>query len=206
MFAVMRMLERRMHARLPIRASQAAALLLLAGCGFTEPGLIAPFGRAASPAPADSLTAMRVMGQDPGFDPLNYEPGTVWPAPSAETPRITLGNPDDVLRTPPPAPPREPPVRRGSSSPPPPPSVSGVPPVRFVPLREVPAEPPPPRADGRVIPIPGGPPAVTTGGTPGGVQTFTVPGQGGAGVAVPQGATTTLIGPDGRVRVVPTPR
>ncbi|MBX6376632.1 MAG: hypothetical protein IRZ13_20695 [Acetobacteraceae bacterium] len=68
----------------------------------------------------------------------------------------------------------------------------------------LPVTPPPERADGRVIPYPGGN-AVTTGGTDN-YQTFNEPGTAGGGVAIPQGPTTTLIGPDGRIRVVPTPR
>lgn len=67
-----------------------------------------------------------------------------------------------------------------------------------------PATPPARRQDGRVIPVPGGAPATTTGGT-GAYQTYSTPG-GGSGVAIPQGPTTTLIGPDGQVQVVPTPR
>ncbi|MFB9969092.1 hypothetical protein ACFFMP_03075 [Pseudoroseomonas cervicalis] len=45
---------------------------------------------------------------------------------------------------------------------------------------------------------------MTTGGGPG-YSTYTTPG-GGSGIAIPQGGTTTLLGQDGTVRQVPTPR
>lgn len=77
-----------------------------------------------------------------------------------------------------------------------------------IPRSELPVSPPPPlppRLEGAQVPRPGGPPAVLGPGTDR-YRTFTVPGQDGQGVAIPQGATTTLIGPDGTVRQVPTPR
>jgi hypothetical protein len=69
--------------------------------------------------------------------------------------------------------------------------------------RGAPPTPPAPRLEGQVLPVPGGPPATITGGT-GNIQTYTQPGD-GTGTAIRQGGSTTLIGPDGSVQVVPTP-
>ncbi len=69
--------------------------------------------------------------------------------------------------------------------------------------RGAPPTPPERRVDGQVLPVPGGPPAVITGGS-GNIQTYTQPGV-GTGTAIRQGGTTTLIGPDGSTQVVPTP-
>ncbi len=94
--------------------------------------------------------------------------------------------------------------RRGSAGPPLPPLEAGQPPL--VPAYPgEPAIPPAPRLDGRVIPVPGGPPAVTSGGT-GAYQTYTQPGV-GSGIAVPNGTSSTILtGPGGVTTVVPTPR
>jgi hypothetical protein len=64
--------------------------------------------------------------------------------------------------------------------------------------------PPPERADGLVIPRPGGH-AVTTGGTER-YRTFNEPGTAGGGIALRDGPVTILIGSEGRTRVVPAPR
>ena len=92
------------------------------------------------------------------------------------------------------------PRRRGSSEPlppldPPPLPRAGVPEGAY-------PAPPAPRVEGTVIPTPGGP-ATITGGA-GNIQTYTQPGL-GTGTAIRQGGTTTLIGPDGGIQVVPTP-
>ncbi|MFC0409541.1 hypothetical protein [Roseomonas elaeocarpi] len=73
------------------------------------------------------------------------------------------------------------------------------------PLAQQPVSPPEPRVDGRVIPVPGGAPATTTGGTRN-YQTYTQPG-GGSGIAVPDGAgSTTLLTPGTSPQIVPAPR
>jgi len=190
-------------------------VLLLAGCvGDYE---MAPFGRSDPIGAPDSLTTRRVMGVVTDVPPLMPEPGNVWPA--EEAPRATLQNPDAVPpqtgANPPPLDrtrePRSPgrPTeavpypRRGSSTalppldpPPPVPSASVPPPSSF--------SPPPPRAEGQVIPVPGGPPATIT-GSAGNIQTFTQPGI-GTGTAIRQNGSTLLIQPDGSTVVVPTPR
>ncbi|MBE9603385.1 hypothetical protein IAI18_00775 [Acetobacteraceae bacterium H6797] len=82
------------------RALPALPLLLLAGCGSMP--WSAENSRPA--APVDSLTAHRVMGQDPGFQPLQTETGNVWPTAADEAPRNTLGTTtaSDALRDIPP--------------------------------------------------------------------------------------------------------
>lgn len=167
--------------------------------------------RAASPG--DSLTVQRVRAGGVAPDPaaaLRPEPGDMWPADDA--PRATLANPDEALRG----------IgnqrmgledpgneirrgRRGSSSPPPDalsfPSQRA--PANVVPPN-VPIPEPPPRpfrADGQVLPTTRGPTTTTT--STGNVSTTLSPQ--GPGVAIRDGAVTTIIEP-GRVEQVPTPR
>ncbi|TCH98058.1 hypothetical protein EJV46_12700 [Roseococcus sp. SYP-B2431] len=157
--------------------------------------------------PTDSLTVQRIRnrGTSEALAPLTTEAGDVWPR--QEGPRATLANPDEALRgfrpgeeVPPPA------RRRGSAGLPPDPVVPGVPPLRAF---DPPPPPPPsanrtdsPRADGQVIFTPQGP-VNTTGGNSR-VQTTISPQ--GPGVAIRDGNMTTIIGPGGEVRQVPTPR
>ncbi|MFT8244591.1 hypothetical protein [Roseomonas sp. BN140053] len=131
--------------------------------------------------------AARERGSPPQPRILSDGPGPAVPPEAAPNPRAPVPGT----------------ARRGSGTPPPGP-LDPLAPPRVPAARGEPATPPAPRADGRVIPIPGGGPAVTSGGT-GSYQTFTTPG-GGSGLAVPQGPTTTLIGPEGQVQVVPSPR
>ncbi|UFN50848.1 hypothetical protein LPC08_09670 [Roseomonas sp. OT10] len=151
----------------------------------TEPGPAIPPELAPNPrAPA------------PGTVPRSLRDGAALPGPQERLPpgRQLQGRDADGNRLP----------RRSPASTPPEPPREFDPPPRFSTPPGPPATPPAPRQDGRVIPIPGGAPATTTGGT-GSYQTYTTPG-GGSGIAIPQGSTTTLIGPDGRVQVVPTPQ
>jgi hypothetical protein len=191
------------------RLAPLALALALPACAALD--VSPPWAPSSATAPEDSLTVQRVVGAEPEVQPLLPEGGNVWPA--AEAPRATLADPEAAMRDVPEYTPRIPPPRpeaqprrqpRGSSTPP----QTELPPTRDFrypsPLAQPPLSPPPPRADGQVIPLPGGGAAVTTGGTER-YQTFTEPG-GGSGIAIPDGATTTLIGPDGRVRVVPRQR
>ncbi len=138
------------------------------------------------PGSTEPLARARARGTPP-------EPRLQSEAAGPDVPPEAAPNP----RNPPPAG-----MRRGSSTPP---GVAG--PLTFAPLprQGVPpgpgAPPPAARQEGRVIPVPGGPPATIT-GSAGGVSTFTQPG-GGVGTAIEGTSTTTLIGPDGSVRVVP---
>jgi len=139
---------------------------------------------------SEGLERAQGRGRAPeGNAPNSYQPGPAVPPEAAPNPRA-------------PAPGTATPRRRGSSEPLPPLDPSPVP-RAGVPAGEY-AAPPPPRLEGRVIPVPGGPPATITGGT-GSVGTYIQPGV-GTGTAIQSGGTTTLIGPDGGVQVVPTPR
>ncbi|MBY0338476.1 MAG: hypothetical protein K2X11_17820 [Acetobacteraceae bacterium] len=204
----------------PLRLSVLlAAGLALQGCSTVERGFASVTGTLSGmgdrfgpdwggmrPAiPTDSVTVQRIRGNMVAETTLQPEPGDVWPEP--EGPRATLANPDEALRGIPawrpgaePTPAAPPPRRRGSSDLPPdslsfqpPPSVQAVQP----PLPRAPR-----RVDGQVIPTPSGG-VVTTGGTDR-VQTTISPQ--GSGVAIRDGATTTIIGPGGQTQIVPTPR
>ncbi|MDB5374793.1 MAG: hypothetical protein JWP04_3435 [Belnapia sp.] len=190
----------------------------------------APWGGMVAKDPEPSDTIARIQGSRPPAAPqlasLQVEPGNVWPA--QEGPRATLANPDAAMRNIPnyrpgeldrmSAPagrsswqPEDPPAVRpmppglsGSSSPPPPPIRSMEPASQQV----VPPFQPQyggsaPRADGRVVQTPRGP--VTTTGGNDRIQTYQVPG-GGTGTIHNDGATTTIIGPNGQVQTMPTPR
>jgi hypothetical protein len=152
--------------------------------------------------PAESLTVMRVRGGAETPEALRTEPGDVWPR--EEGPRATLANPEEALRG----------VRTGEAEPRRTRGSSGsegapnaAPPV-LSPIFEAPT--PPPRANrtdgvresGQVFQSQQGPVVSTTGA--GRVQTTISPQ--GSGLAIRDGATTTLIGPGGTVQQVPTPR
>jgi hypothetical protein len=145
---------------------------------------------------AESSTVQRVRGvQTTPPEPLRPEDGSIWPV--REAPRATLADPEDVLRGTPP--------RGSSTSPdlldPPRPGTRGIP--RLPALDGPPPAPPVSRrSDGQVIPTPSGP-VVTTGGA-GPVRTTISPQ--GTGLAIQDGATTTLITPGQPPRVVPSPR
>jgi hypothetical protein len=177
-----------------------------------------PWGGMQPRMPEEGLTIARVTAGAVPPDQLQPQSGDVWPGPLP--PRATLANPDAALRGIPDydpaltrrdpsaeALPRSGPPQRGlpRASAPPPPSAFDRPDLAR-PI--VPPPPPPaalrtpPRADGQIIHTPSGP-VVTSGGTDR-VQSFNTPG-GGTGTAIRDGNTTTLIGPDGRVQVVPTP-
>ncbi|WP_128080009.1 hypothetical protein [Roseicella frigidaeris] len=175
-----------------------------------------PWGSSHPKPPEESTTIARLTGAPTEVTPLRTEDGDVWPVP--EAPRSTLANPDAAMRgipnyrpgdydrppisgEPRPLPPN---LRSGASSPPP------LPPVRTEPQQQsfVPpagdTRPPARRNDGRVIVTPNGSAAVTTGGTDR-IQGYVLPG-GASGTAINDGATTTLVGPNGQVQVVPNQR
>jgi hypothetical protein len=180
-------------------AGRSAMLLALLGLGACASNAIT--------VPTDSLTVQRVMGQPAEAPPLLPTPGNVWPAAEAE--RATMANTDLLTR---PMDPNAPPPpragRRGSSTPPDllQPGTDPAPVSPGFSATPPPAENAPPprrRAEGQVIPTPNGP-AVTTGGGAG-YRTYNAPG-GGSGIATPENGSTTLLGTDGTVRQVPTPR
>ncbi len=192
------------------RAAGLGLLLALGACAQAQGPSFpeGPFGRLSfgpnwggerPMVSAESPTVQRVRGiQTTPPEPLLPEEGAIWPR--REAPRATLADPEEALRG---APPREP--LGSSTSPdllaPPRPAATRAPAMPG--LEGLP--PPPPaarRSDGQVIPTPAGP-VVTTGGT-GRVQTTISP-QGG-GVAIQDGATTTIMTPGQPPRIVPTPR
>lgn len=192
-----------------------------------------PWRTMTPPSPEDTPTIQRIRYAVPPPDQLRTEPGDVWPGPQPQratlaSPDAALRSIPEYTPVPgrdpnaPPPPgntnsiPRPPGPNRGSSSPPPPVMTPVAPPPQPLPLapeqpRFVPPMPGtpqsrsipqmPPRADGQVINTPSGQ-VITSGGTDR-IQSFTVPG-GGSGTAIRDGNTTTLIGPDGRVQVVPS--
>lgn len=180
----------------------AALALLLGGC---HPSWGPSWNRTSQPAaPGDSLTVRRVMGQDPDAPPLREEAGR-WAR--RERPRATLADPDAVVPGARPDSEAPPPRMRGSSLDPA--GLPGVAPIATAaPARaEAPLLPAgAARREGTVIAMPGGQPAVVTGGTPY-YQTYQQANAAGGGVIIPQGnGMGTVIGPDGRVTSVPMPR
>ncbi|MBV9747292.1 MAG: hypothetical protein JO157_00610 [Acetobacteraceae bacterium] len=184
---------------------------------------------------ADSENVRRSLGRDAPVAPLSPEPGDVWPPPAppaptlgeverspelqnqfapttvpGERPGLPAGH--EPVPTGRPTEPRPPlpkllPQRRGSSTPP-----GSVEPGLEPALPPTPAPlPPPPRGPsgspppGGAVQLPGGV-GVDTGGTSGYRQLTLPNGQPGA-IVVPNGnGTSTVIGPDGSVTTIPTPR
>lgn len=202
------------------RIAPLGLVLILAGCqGFgtffgdteTWPGADPnqPLG--------DSENLRRVRAEPVNLPPLTTEPGNVWPTQEPAIP--TLQDVERQQNVNPAFPPpqstpnlpahREPrPGRQGSSTPPGSnqPGLAPLPGVPPVPRAQAPRALPQPRP-GQTVPTPGGP-ATVTGGN-GGFRTTTPPGGvgGGQGVLIPNGnGTSTLIGPDGSVTTVPTPK
>jgi hypothetical protein len=183
---------------------------------------------------ANSTNVLRVIGRPVSLPPLEPEPGNVWPGPQAPEPTLQDIEQQQNSQTPPaslgpqgtapqqPTPPRTPvptfpspaspqlpsqptPQVRGSSSPPAPnASLPALQPVPGPSSPPAPLQPTTPSAGSRTFVTPQGPVQGTTGGN--GITTFTAPG-GGTGIVVPNGnGTSTLIGPDGTVATVPTPK
>ncbi len=131
--------------------------------------------------PEQNETVQRVLGQDVTVLPLTPEGGDIWPGPMKPIPSSQDIMQQQMQQMPPPNIPSGPPPTLFPETPPPTPSA------------------PPPAAATQ----PGVVPAAQN---PGGVTTFTAPG-GGQGILVPNGnGTSTLIGPDGSMKTVPTPK
>jgi hypothetical protein len=145
----------------------------------------------------ESPNARRVMGAADEVEPLETEPGNVWPGPLP--PARTMS---DMQREMSGLPPIDAP--RGSSSPPPSQPAASVAP-RPPAARPAPAPPPAPAPVGsRILQTPAGP-AITTIGS-NGVETYTLP-SGRTGIVMPNAnGTLTLIGPDGTTQTIAAPR
>jgi hypothetical protein len=137
----------------------------------------------------DSENMRRVRGIAPSAPPLAPQPGNVWPGPVTAEPTLS-----DIIKETPQLPPGGElhlPGQRGALTPEAMPAMPSMPPA---------AQPAPPV---RTLQTPQGP-ATVSGGP--GVQTYTSP-TGATGLVVPNGnGTSTLIGPDGSVQTVPTPK
>jgi hypothetical protein len=181
---------------------------LLAGCathvGNPADGLGGFLGRAlsfnanANRPLADSPNARRVMGAAETAEPLEAEPGNVWPGPLP--PARTMS---DMQRDIGSLPPIDAPAPRSSATPPP---VVSLPPASVPPASAAVPRPiaPPAAGAGRVLQTPSGP-AVTTIGS-NGVETYTLP-TGRTGIVMPNAnGTLTLIGPDGTTQIIAAPR
>lgn len=194
-------------------------LVALSGCGHIASSPFDGFGGflADTHSPlrnpnlplGDSENMRRVMGEPSATEPLEPEPGNVWPGPLP--PDMTLqdiqrGNDADVLK---PGEELQYGAPRGSSTPPGPllqqPVQNGQriqPTPQNTPTTVPPVAQPAPRDP--FISTPNGPAALGNGG--GKVQTYSGP-RGGTGIVIPNGnGTSTLVAPDGSVQTVPSPR
>jgi hypothetical protein len=181
-------------------------VLLLSGCGFgTFLSDTTPFGGAANPPIGSSENLQRVRTQTTTVTPLQPEAGNVWPGPPPPEPTLA-----DIQRQTNPLPPPilNPAVPPGSSTPP----------NLQQPLLPAPVPGAVPNADrgsapalsshaaGGTVQTPRGPAAIT-GGTSKYQTTAPLPGAAAGSILVPNGnGTSTLIGPDGSVTTVPTPK
>ena len=146
---------------------------------------------------ADSPNARRVMGAEIVADPLESEPGNIWPGPLPPV-RTMSDMQREMGGT---LPPIDAPSPRGSSSSPAPAATpASLPSAR--PIAPQPAVQSMPSS--RVLQTPGG--LATTSIGSNGVETFTLPG-GRTGIVMPNAnGTLTLIGPDGTTQTIPAPR
>jgi hypothetical protein len=196
--------RRSAHAGVPRAAALACVGLLLSGCGlstgFSGSGDgFGGFGQrrvAVTAEEADSYTMRRLRGLEDQVGGLQPDSTIRWPSERDEQ-RPSVFETDEERRA------REVPPRRGSSSESPDiPRATREPTPAPAPRALAPA--PEPELRGQAIP---GAPAGTvgTGGTAGS-RTGTFGGPAGSGTTVRDGGTTTLMGADGTIRTVPTPR
>lgn len=167
-------------------ARLAAVPLLLAGLAACAGADMAPFGRTTVGVAEDSPTIRRVRGLEAETAPLAYEPGTVWPAPSAEPARALM--PEDPPRPPARGTPR-------SEAPLPPPAPTR---LSALALQPTTADAPEPRLRAGTV-LAGS--TVVTGNGP--LAPTLSPG--GSGLARQEGPAVVLTGPDGAVRHVALP-
>lgn len=188
----------------PRLAALACAGLLLSGCGTGFTGSGNGFGgfgsrpAAITAEEADGYTMRRLRGLEDQAGGLQPDGTIRWPSERDEQ-RPSVFETEDERR----ARESQPPARRGSSS-------------ESPDIPRATREPPPPPAPRALAPAPEpelrgqailGAPAgtVSTSGTAAG-RTGTFGGPAGSGTTVRDGGTTTLMGADGTIRTVPTPR
>ena len=191
-------------------------ILLLPGCAYFGDflGDTATLGTNPNRPVGQSETLRRVEGVDTDTRPLQPEAGNVWPTEIRALPTLQDLEKEGNAGGSPAAPPpdlgpylpdhRQPRPVPGSSSAPPPPG-PGLPSVQNAPVQPEPntVAPLPPREAGKVYQTPSGP-AIGTGGA-NGVQTLTSPR--GNSIVVPNGnGTSTVIGPDGTIQTIQTPK
>ena len=201
----------------PLRAALVlAAIIPLQGCtGFGEflgHAFSGPYRNPNAPM-TDSENVRRVLGRLPEAEPLQPEPGNVWPAQQGPDPTLSDLAPSDPARgfAPTTVPGAEPglpagrqPRPRGSSTPPEPNTGAYTPPLSTPPLATPNNRPRPQSPQGNIVQTPGGP-AVDAGGT-NSFRQLTTP-QGPGAIMVPNGnGTSTIINPNGTIQTVPTPR
>ncbi len=196
----------------------AAFLSGCTGMGVFYDHVFSFFGENPNAPAGSSENLLRARGRSVGISPLQPEPGNVWPGPQAPDPTLSdieqqqnrETSHDFPLTTVPnpglPAGAQPRPVRPGSSTLPdstqPGLSLDGGAPSVSPPPRSS----PPGSTRGSVVNTPRGP-AVDTGGGNGRYRTLESPVPGNRGILVPNGnGTSTLIGPDGSVQTVPTPK
>jgi len=177
-------------------------LLALQGCGPNWQPSWNANAHAALPT-VDSLTLRRVTGADGSAEVLRTENLDYEAMRAPATPAAPM-TPDDALRLP--TTPAPSPQRSGSSTPPPAASVLPRAPAPSAsaptPIPTAPAQ----RVEGSVVPASPGQPAGIVAGGNDRTQVFNQPGTAGGGIAVRDGATTTIIGPGGRITSVPAQR
>ena len=199
------------------RSALLASIVLLQGCTgfgeFIDHTFTGPDRNPNIPM-ADSENIRRALGAPTDVQPLQPEPGNVWPGPQAPEPTLTdLQSQPEGTRgfqptTVPGAEPGLPAGRQprptGSSTPPGSNQPGATPPSAVNPPPRLPSSTPGPGPQGTVVQTPRGP-AVDAGGTSG-YRQLTTPGGPGA-IMVPNGnGTSTIINPNGTVQTVPTPR
>lgn len=188
-----------------------ASVLLLQGCtGFGEflDHTFSLPNRNPNIPMTDSENIRRALGNASAVEPLQPEPGNVWPGPQAPEPTLTDLQNNPAQTTVPGAEPGLPAGRQprptGSSTPPGSNQPGASTPDRVGPVPQPRGSVPGPGPQGNIVQTPKGP-AVDAGGTSG-YRQLTTP-QGPGAIMVPNGnGTSTIINPNGTVQTVPTPR
>jgi hypothetical protein len=193
------------------RVALIALLLGLTGCGTSFDvflGNVSTLRRNVNQPQGDSETMRRIRAQPVDLPPLVTEPGNVWPGPVAAEPTLQdlERGPNGVQSAPQQAVPGAPNFRPRGSSTPPGSTQPGLPNEPTAGVEQPPRGPNGVAApSGRIYQTPRGP-AVSTGTGTAGTDSVITPG-GRSAITIPNGnGTSTLIGPDGSVQTIPTPK